>query len=175
MFFKKIRQSSLQLLIFYCQILIKIIAYSLSLQLIIALKAFFYLADFLCCKQTFHEALEPTRQQIIQQKQKIQLTIDKDLISFAGAKLVASNAGHQWNIMKFFLGNGQSIFSLRQITDELERNGHVITDPEQQIRRSIHRIRERTEAIGHPKDAIIKTTKAGYQLNFEAIQVLDIR
>ncbi|GHS93353.1 hypothetical protein AGMMS49949_06510 [Alphaproteobacteria bacterium] len=135
----------------------------------------FPLADFLCARKQFQDVLAPQKE--VQQGTQpllIQLILSSDLITLGGVRLISIQAEKQWKLFQMFLAHPDETLSLKHMTEEWEKQGDFITDPEQQIRRPLNKIRERTESLGYSKNTLISSTTDGYCFHSKAFPTLSL-
>jgi DNA-binding response OmpR family regulator len=133
------------------------------------------LADFLCLRKKFCDVIFSQNETIPStQPCNVQLIICADVASFGGQRIVSAQAEKQWKLFNIFLMHPNEPLTLKQIAEILEKQGIFVYDFEQQIRRPINKIRERTEAIGYSKNTLISSESDGYRLNSGNFAILHI-
>ncbi|GHS92978.1 hypothetical protein AGMMS49949_05700 [Alphaproteobacteria bacterium] len=75
-------------------------------------------------------------------------------------------------MLHIFLSHPHKILSLKQIAENLEKKGYVISDIEHQVRRPLNKIREKTDAPG--LGTFIKFVKTGYLFDPEVVRIIKI-
>jgi hypothetical protein len=130
------------------------------------------LADFLCQRRLFYDILNPTPEGYSGQISLPQLVVGQDMVTLGGKSFISAKAKKQWLLFQVFLLNRDTVLSLTKIEEELEKQGEFVTDPEQQIRRPLNKIREKVEQLGYSTNTLIAFSDGGYCFNSKDFRVL---
>jgi DNA-binding response OmpR family regulator len=132
-------------------------------------------ADFLCGRKLFSDVLTLSMPQKSSTKEQIQLIIGENFVNLGGKILISNKSDKQFNLFKLLLRHLDKTLSLQQIADELEGGKEIVLDLEQDVRRTINRIRKQIQALGYSENALIGSTKAGYCLHSQAFSILQLQ
>lgn len=132
----------------------------------------FDLADFICNRRLFSEILNQSKEKHSETNASPQLEIGPDTITLNGKILISAKSKQQWQLFHVFLLNSDTALSISKIGEMLAQQGEFVTDPEQQIRRPINKIRKKVEQLGYSANTLIVSSDGGYCFNSKAFRTL---
>jgi hypothetical protein len=142
-------------------------------QVAYPLKKAFKLADFICKRRLFSEIWAPVAAPD-SPKLGPQLVISPSAITLGGQSLISAQSTRQWQLFQLFLANQGKVLSLSKIAEILQKQGEIIDDYEQQIRKPINKIRTKARHLCDSNIELLSSSPDGYCLNTQLFSLLYI-